>query len=342
MDSAIPISLSALSVDVYTAAVKLNTPLTCLEGIWEKAKQLITTEGAIAQHHDRVHKREWWSHSGKAPYVVTPRKDGGFSCDSSFPKWKALGVCSHSVAVAEINGQLVQFLSSQKRKKAPNVTNLLTTIMPKGRGRKGGTVPRVQKASQPITTRIEMSTSMFPAATSCVQSMSTSHAAPNVHFSPTAMAPQYNVLHSHLYGGQQMYHSYSGYQEWGLGYSGFSHLPYQSPPFASQYHPPSLFTLCFITGNISSCFGCKAKYLKSLQPPADLCVKHQDWHEFVAPNTGTPQSKFGNVYCHSKPECVWMRCPSFVPSELQVSSEIVEKLSSVHKEYLLSVFGLRL
>lgn len=156
------------------------------------------------------------------------------------------------------------------------------------------------------------------------------------------MAPQYNVLHSPLYGSQQMYHLYSGYQEWGLGYSGFSHLPYQPPPFASQYRPPSPFTLWFITGNISSCFGCKAKYLKSLQPPADLCIKHQDWCEFVAPNTGTPQSKFGNVYYHCKPECVWMRCPSFIPSELQVSSEIVEKLSSVHKEYLLSVFGLRL
>ena len=37
LDSAIPISSSALSVDVHTAAVKLNTPLSCLEGIWEKA-----------------------------------------------------------------------------------------------------------------------------------------------------------------------------------------------------------------------------------------------------------------------------------------------------------------
>ena len=46
LDAAIPISSSALSIDVYTAAVKLNIPLTCLEGIWEKAKQLITTEGA--------------------------------------------------------------------------------------------------------------------------------------------------------------------------------------------------------------------------------------------------------------------------------------------------------
>ena len=118
MDSAIPISSSALSVDVHTAAVKLNTPLTCLEGIWEKAKQLITTEGAIAPAPGQdPQARMVLSYSGKAPHMVTPKKGGGFSCDSSCPNWKALGVCSHSVAVAEINGQLVQFLSSQKRKK---------------------------------------------------------------------------------------------------------------------------------------------------------------------------------------------------------------------------------
>ena len=48
LDSAIPISSSALLVDIHTAAVKLNTLLTCLEGVWEKAKQPIITEGAIA------------------------------------------------------------------------------------------------------------------------------------------------------------------------------------------------------------------------------------------------------------------------------------------------------
>ena len=49
--------------------------------------------------------------------------------------------------------------------------------------------------------------------------------------------------------------------------------------------PPSLFVLCFISGSISTCFGCKIKYPKSLQPPADLCIRHQDWRKFFSTNT---------------------------------------------------------
>ena len=121
LDSAIPISSSALLVDVHTAAVELNTLLTCLEGIWEKAKQPSLKE-LLPQHQDRIHKQEWC-----APHMVTPKKGGGFSYDSSCPNWIALGVCSHFVAVVEINGRLVQFLSSHKTKKAPNATSKLLT-----------------------------------------------------------------------------------------------------------------------------------------------------------------------------------------------------------------------
>ena len=69
---------------------------------------------------------------------------------------------------------------------------------------------------------------------------------------------------------------------------------------ASTFTAP--FVLMFITGNIAVCFGCKNKYVKTLQPPEDLCLKHQDWHQFTQSN-GEPQSKYG-VYYHCKPECV--------------------------------------
>lgn len=70
----------------------------------------------------------------------------------------------------------------------------------------------------------------------------------------------------------------SGIQDWRMGYSTFSPI-YQSPypgspaslPLASpQYQSRCPFVLCFIS---STCFGCKTKYLKSLQPPADLCMR---------------------------------------------------------------------
>ena len=74
------------------------------------------------------------SHRGLAQHMVTPKKGGEFSCDSNCPNWKSIGICSHSVAVAEVNGKLAHFLSAKKKKKskAPNVTSLLTTKMPRG------------------------------------------------------------------------------------------------------------------------------------------------------------------------------------------------------------------
>ena len=95
-------------------------------------------------------------------------------------------------------------------------------------------------------------------------------------------------------------------------------------------------------GYISTCFGCKTKYLKSLQPPADLCIRHQDWREFFFPNTGNMQSKYGNVYYHCKLECVWMRCSFFIPSDPQVPPETADRLTPVHKAHLFTQFGLQL
>ena len=141
-DSSVEISPSGLSVDISTAATLVNVPIACLEGIWIKAKRLLETNGAIAPAPGQLREaRMVLSYSGKAPHIVTPKKND-FSCDSSCPNWKSLGIYSHSVAVAETNGQLQLFLSS-KKKKTPNVTSLLTTNMPKGRGRKGGVPPRV-------------------------------------------------------------------------------------------------------------------------------------------------------------------------------------------------------
>ncbi len=80
------------------------------------------------------------------------------SCENSVT---GMGICSQSVAVAGVNGKLPQFLSA-KRRKSSNMTNLLTTNVPKGRGRKGGTAARSRKPSQPITARVEMSVPSTP------------------------------------------------------------------------------------------------------------------------------------------------------------------------------------
>ena len=130
--------------------------------------------------------------------------------------------------------------------------------------------------------------------------------------------------------------------------SSFQIQPYElQPPVPGYYTVPRYqqsfsYSLHIIAGNISTCFGCKNKYNKSLKPPNDLCIKTQDWREFISPNSATPLSRFGNVYFHCKPECVLMRNPSFLPSVLNVPDEVAESLNDAHKQYLLDLFGLQI
>ena len=110
-------SPSCLSLSVEDAAMRVSVPLKCLEGVWKKAHELLNTEGAIAPAPGQAPKAEArmvLSYSGKAPHMVLPRKGGDFSCDGSCPNWKALGICSHSVVVAEIN-KLTRLLSIWKK-----------------------------------------------------------------------------------------------------------------------------------------------------------------------------------------------------------------------------------
>ena len=68
---------------------------------------------------------------------------GKYSCNAECPNFKSVGICSHSVAAAEDNGDLQEFIDClRKSNKAPNITKQVTAKMPKGCGRKGCAPPR--------------------------------------------------------------------------------------------------------------------------------------------------------------------------------------------------------
>jgi len=107
-----------LSVDVDSAVSAVNIPLTCLEGMWLKAAELLHKEHAIVPAPGQSPEAKMvLSYSDKSPHMVTPTKGGGFSCDSKCGTWKSLGICSHSIAVAEINGKLSEFIAFVQEKK---------------------------------------------------------------------------------------------------------------------------------------------------------------------------------------------------------------------------------
>ena len=115
-----------------------------LEGIWKKAAELVSTPHKIASAPGcSVLARMVESKSGKRPHLVNPGKGGKFACDGSCPNYKSVSLCSHTVAVAEVNGMLSAYIDYFKKlKKIPNLSALAKTGMPTGRGRKGAEPPR--------------------------------------------------------------------------------------------------------------------------------------------------------------------------------------------------------
>ena len=51
------------------------------------------------------------STSGNRPHLVQAKKTGQYVCDKACGNWNSLSICSHTVAVAEVNGELFKFVA---------------------------------------------------------------------------------------------------------------------------------------------------------------------------------------------------------------------------------------
>ena len=232
-----------------------------------------------------------------------------------------------SVAVAQINDKLPAFLAAKKRRKTSvNVTNLLKTDLPKGSGRKGGVPPRKKKPCNQTTSRIEMTVhepSSITDEDECIPPAPTE----SIAQSPVATS---RGLYTRL---------------WCLFCVLFNDAISTIPAAVlstSVSKPVSVtITILSVLHNRQRIYLCwmQNKYVKPVAPPNDLCIKHQEWRQFTSPNTQVPQSKYSNAYYHCKVQCVWLRFPHFVPSELQVPPEVLHMLTPNHKQYINSVFG---
>lgn len=74
----------SLGVDVLTGTARL--PQTMLEGIWNKASELLKTGGAIVSAPGMGPSAKFVkSYSGKKPHLVTSKRGGNFCCDTDCP-----------------------------------------------------------------------------------------------------------------------------------------------------------------------------------------------------------------------------------------------------------------
>ena len=349
---------AVLAVDVHEVASEVTIPLACIQGIWTKATKLLSTAGSTVPAPGHcTEARLVLSRSGKRPHLVLPCKAGGFKCDSDCANFKSLGICSHTVVVAHLNGQLSEFVARiKKAKKKPNLMKIATHDIPSGTGRKGSRPPRKRARNESIETRVErFSTTPGPSSQSASPTIDSTTPGPSSQSasltidsrahanltacSPTAIShlsfsspgPHYPQFHP------PFYQQYTPYPSYPPSYMPPFPEPVVSPPSVASRPPAaasesSLFTLVFITGNISVCAGCSNRYPKRPTAPYDVCVRHTEWRSFTL--DGTPKSKFAPAYYHVNLLCLQKNWSSFHPLNLVIQPEIFQKLTDAHIHFL--------
>lgn len=446
MDEIISISNSQFPVTPEEFHSGLKIPLQSIQGIWKKASELINNPTAISPAPGYGPEcKVVMSRHGKRPHLVTKGKGNKFSCDNDCPNWKSLGICSHSVSVAHLNGQMREFCDQhRKHKHLPSITKLVLTGLTGGVGNKGNRVTRKRKHEEvtarailsvatpkPVTTtpsctkppvvhqtsvtsttavvhstvsssayclpgpssQTTQSTacssvvpcSTLPAVTnSCVKPpvvpvfLPTSTTAVDIHstvnsspgssshtaqsssavsFPAVTMAGPSQLLGMPTHFSPAVNPNLSMFSpiptpafQWNASHMQFQPAPSPSSNFQTFISPPTsflggqqttdVFELCFRSGNIRICNGCRNNFDKQAIPPHDLCIRHKEWRSFTSPVTNQIESRFGNAYYHVNTACILARCTGFSTSSIRVENEVNVRLLKEHKDYICKFLGL--
>ena len=85
--------------------------LTTLQHMWHKAEELLNSDNAItsAPGKDKLAKMVM-SYSSPIPHMVVKGQKGQYRCDSNCLNWASSAICSHTLAVAQLNCDLISFL----------------------------------------------------------------------------------------------------------------------------------------------------------------------------------------------------------------------------------------
>jgi hypothetical protein len=325
-----------------------SIPITTLNAMWDKAKDLLSHEKHITSapgDNEKAHMV--LSHSQSAPHLVQIKSSGQYVCDSNCIQWLSSQICSHCLAVAPKNGDLPLFLEWYTSKaENPNITTLSMKGLPSVRGRKGGKVtkPKNRKEVPPIdnyslgygiqSSHIGGSVAAnVNSGTVINMSDITSHQPPLIQILPSQListpfssvpstSPFVNVPST----------------------SPFMTTPSTSPTsqVSINLHP---FILKLLGGNIRVCQGCRNSLRLSdgqvPPPPFNVVVARMEKRPFrdVTGNVRTP-TRPSNAHYHLKLQCTQIAEPSFVPSALSFPEDVVNYLNDTHHSYIYQEFGI--
>lgn len=154
------VSSECLSVTAEESGISTIAMVT-LRGIWSKATALLQGENLITPAPDK-RACAVISYRSTAPHIVSCKKDNQFVCDSNCPQWVSSKICSHIVAVAQVNHSLKQFLDWYVSfGLQPNITTLAMAGMPSGRGKKKNQITKSRSRASKKTSTASPDTIVF-------------------------------------------------------------------------------------------------------------------------------------------------------------------------------------
>lgn len=136
----------------YRLVGKISTlPLATLDAMWNKAEEYLLSSSDIqtAPGNDRKSKMVT-SRSGGTPHFVRVVSPGHYVCDKSCLQWSSSQICSHTLAAAEVNGELSSFIQWYTvTGQEPNITRLAQAVSQQDEDEKVG-FPSESVAGHPL------------------------------------------------------------------------------------------------------------------------------------------------------------------------------------------------
>lgn len=329
---------SGLSVPVGQCQI-IDVPYAILKPMFEKAARTATNKAcywnvpASAEGTSRItYMVASHSNVNHTHTVSLNMKSKRVECGKLCANFSAYGICSHCIAVAEIEKCLPEFLAwYRKSKKSPKLTNLVNLNMPTGAGKKASKATQRRKGAANKQTKTIMP--------------STSRVNLPLMYAPRMMATQPSpwsgsVPFGNVNTGMCSWTSPSQQQHWtnNIGVA----APVRPDPAPGSF---VLALLRFTDPRVSKCYGCRGD-LKCgsaiLPPPGDLVVTSKQYRVFYKDGKQQTSPDMSMVYFHASPACVLLRCPMFDCRMLSVPMDIIPHLTGKHKDLLHHVFNIQL
>ena len=160
-----------LSVDLLYASHQTSIPTLFLQHMWSKAAELVLNHQVACAPGCQPSSCMVASRSNTRPHLVSLSKDGRYECDDTCPSFLQHCICSHSIAAAEDNGHLKEFVDGYakfakackgQKKVSPNYIGLSMTNLPKHTaGRKGNKPPAKKTIARRKTVPYKQRTSLL-------------------------------------------------------------------------------------------------------------------------------------------------------------------------------------